>query len=229
LWIMWDMKTVAIIPARGNSKGIQKKNVANLAGKPLLVYSIEQALQSSFIDKVVVSSDDDAILNVAKKFAVETIRRPPEFSHDTAPMDGVIKHALDILIKQNYEADLVVLLQPTSPLRRLNTVNSAISAFIKNRNKFDSLMPLSETSSKVGTLENKRFVPSYFPGAQRQELEKTYFDCGTIHIFKPEIIRAGKFFGERIYGFFIDWPESLDIDETDDMKLAEYFLMNLKQ
>ncbi len=218
-------KVLAIIPARGGSRGIPGKNLKKLAGKPLLVYSIEQAKAVPAIDRVVVSSDDDAVLEVAQTHGAQAIKRPSEFSGDTAKMDGAILHALTVLAEEGYRPDLVVLLQPTSPLRRVQTIARAIHEFSASGERFDSLMPLAETSSKVGTIAEKQFRPQYAAGAQRQELPVLYYDCGTVYLFKPTLLATGKFFGERIYAFPVSWPESLDIDTRSDFELAEYFLM----
>lgn len=218
------MKILAIIPARGGSQSIPKKNIALLAGKPLISYTIKAAQQSKYIDKTVVSSDDEEILSAAQAEGAEPIKRPGELANNTSKMDQAMKHALAELKKQDCEPDLIVLLQPTSPLRSVGTIDGAIAAFIKNQDKFDSLIPLAPTSNKVGTIEGQAFKPKYPAGAQRQELEALYYDCGTIHIFKPKLINQGDFFGKNIFAFPIPWPESLDIDTPDDIALAEYYL-----
>ena len=218
------MNIISIIPARGGSKGIPRKNIYSLQGKPLICYTIEHALASPDIDRVFVSSDDERILKISKSSGAETILRPTALAGDDTPLDDVINHVLEILDAEKYQVDLIVLLQPTSPLRTGRTLKQAISQFKKNINEFDSLMPLGETSSKIGTIEKQRFQPLYRPGIQRQDLKKTYYDCGTVHIFKPDLIRTGRFFGDKIFGFPIAWPESLDIDTMDEMQLADYHL-----
>lgn len=220
------MKILAIIPARGGSKGIPKKNIAMLAGKPLIEYSIDQAKHSKYLDKIVVSSDDQEILEVARGLGAETILRPTELAQDMSKMDGVIKHALDTLEQQGYVPELVVLLQPTSPLRTAKIIDTAIETFIANKDKFDSLMPLVRTSNKIGTIEGQRFNPKYQVGAQRQEIAELYYDCGTVYLFKPDKIKLGEFFGKNILAFPVAWPASLDIDTKKDLELVEYYLKN---
>lgn len=222
------MKILAVIPARGGSKGIPQKNIIPLVGQPLISYSIKQAQKSDLIDKVVVSSDDEQILSVAQAYGAEIIKRPPELAQDTSVLDGTIRHILESLKKeQGYTPDLIVLLQPTSPLRSVATINDAIGKFIANANEFDSLIPLVETSNKVGIIRGSKFIPRYPVGAQRQELETLYREAGTIFILKPLIIRAGGFFGERICAYLINPQESLDIDSLDDLKMAEFYLQKL--
>lgn len=221
------MKILGLIPARGGSKGIPKKNIIDLGGRPLISYTIDAALFSEKIDKVVVSSDDDKILSISKKCGAQTINRPDELSGDKTPIDKVISHSLDALEKiENFVPDLVVLLQPTSPLRTSQTINLAVELFVSKIDQYDSLIPLHKLVSKVGEVRDGMYVPLWHkPGLQRQELNSLYIECGTIFIFKPDLIRAGKFHGERILPFIVDnVEETLDIDTYNDLKLANCYL-----
>ena len=120
---MYENKTfLAIIPARGGSKRLPHKNVLKLAGKPLIAWSIDAGLQSQYIDKVIVTSDDDEILNIAKQFKGEVIKRPEELASDTATSFDAIKHTIENVEKYDY----IVLLQPTSPLRNFKHIDNAI-------------------------------------------------------------------------------------------------------
>ncbi len=218
------MKIVGLIPARGGSKGIRNKNLALLSGRPLLVHTIRQAKRSKYLDKIVVSSEEEKILTVAKAAGSEVILRPSEFARDDSRMDDVMIHALSVLASQQYIADLVVLLQPTSPLRNDKVIDTAIDAFLPKRDQYDSLVPLEETSAKIGIIDHGRFMPQYLPGMQRQELSVIYHDCGAVYIFKPDVLRCGEFFGKRLFAFPIAWPASLDIDTPEDLQLAEYYV-----
>lgn len=125
---MYKNKTfLAIIPARGGSKRLPRKNVLDLCGKPLITWSIEAGLNSKYIDKVVVSSDDDEILEISRKFGAETIKRPDELASDTATTFDAIKHTIDNLEKYDY----IVLLQPTSPLRDQKHIDEAIELLVE--------------------------------------------------------------------------------------------------
>src|SRR3989344_1132419 len=119
-------KILAIIPARGGSKGIPGKNIKLLAGKPLIAHSIEAARNSRFINRVIVSTDDEHIANAARKYGAEIIMRPKELAEDKTPMDPVLQHAVEFLEKENYIPEAVMLLQPTSPLRTTEHINEAI-------------------------------------------------------------------------------------------------------
>lgn len=223
------MNILAIIPARGGSKGIPKKNIINLDGKPLITYSIITALKSKYIDKIVVSTDDEEISRVSKEAGASVIKRPTELSLDNSKMDGVIKHVLLELEKERYIPALVVLLQPTSPLRTAETVDQAIKSFLEEESKFDSLTAVFPISNKIGIIKNGFYCPKLEMGKQRQELEKFYKECGTIFIFKPNIINTDKFFGNNVYPFIItNLRETVDVDTYDDLKLAKFFIKSEK-
>ena len=131
---------LAVIPARGGSKRLPGKNILDLCGKPIIAWSIEAGLNSSYIDKVVVSSDDDDILDTAKRFKAEIIKRPKQLASDTASSFDVVKHAIDNLESYDY----VVLLQPTSPLRNYQHIDKAIE-FLEEKNA-DSIISVCEVN-----------------------------------------------------------------------------------
>lgn len=219
-------KILALIPARGVSRGIPHKNIALLRNKPLLYYSIKIAQQIDYIDRIIVSSDDPKILAIAKKYGTEVIKRPKRFAQDNSKMDSVIRHVLKILErKDSYILDLIVLLQPTSPLRKLLTVKKAVNEFIQKIDNYDSLMPLWQIEGKLGKIVGHRYKPFNKVNMQRQQLKPFYKECGTIFIFKPAIIKSGSLYGKNIYPFVIlNQEEALDIDSKEDIKLADYFL-----
>lgn len=223
-----NKKILAIIPARGGSKSISKKNIVDLNGRPLLSYSINTARLSKYVDRTIVSSDDQEILAVAEKYGAETVTRPEELAQDNSSMLGALKHALQALAaKDGFRPDLIVLLQPTSPLRTAETVDSSIEAFVKNINDFDFLMPLHQIENKIGRIKDGRYFPlTHQVGKQRQELEPVYKECGTIFIFKPEVIeKSEQGFGERIFPFIIESEqEASDIDCYEDLELANLFI-----
>jgi CMP-N-acetylneuraminic acid synthetase len=135
-------------------------------------------------------------------------------------------HALKYI--ENYDKfipKIIILLQPTSPLRKIVTINEAIKIFLDNFNEFDSLIPVYPIKNKIGTIENGIYKPVYPLGTRRQDLKKYYKECGTIYIFKPELIKKGNMFGEKMLPFKIKNPEeAIDIDSLSDLKNAEYLL-----
>ena len=119
-------KVLAIIPARGGSKGLPRKNIADLAGKPLIAWTIEASLNSKYITKTMVSSDDKEILDISVEYGAEIIKRPENLASDDATSESVVKHAIDCLEATGEVFDIVVLLQPTSPLRNSKDIDNAI-------------------------------------------------------------------------------------------------------
>lgn len=216
------MKIISVIPARGGSKGIPRKNIYPLYGKPLIVYTIEQSLLSKFIDQTIVSTDDEEIKEISTNCGANVIDRPARLATDNASIESCLFHVIKFI-----KSDIIVLLQPTSPLRKVKTIDKAIKLFLDKYEKYDSLIPLYRLDGKVGKIENQRFIPNYKIGSRRQDLDKLYSECGTIYIFKTSIIGKKELFGERIMPFVItDYEESIDIDMIDDLKLAEFFLEN---
>lgn len=215
---------LAIIPARSGSKEISGKNKIELLGKPLISYSVNTALSSKHVNKVIVSSDDKEILALCEKLQVETIKRPKKYAQNNSPIDLALKHVLDKL-ENNYIPDLIVLLQPTSPLRKVETVDRAIKEFIKKGKDYDSLIPLHRIESKIGKIKKKMYYSFNNLGKQRQELKPYYKECGTVFIFRPDVIRRGKYYGEKIFPFIVESNiEAIDIDDMFDLKLAEFYL-----
>ena len=138
-----NKEIMAIIPARGGSKSIPRKNIVPLGGKPLIAWSIEAALGSKFITRTVVSSDDEEILKVAETHGAEVLRRPAELATDKATSEPVILHVLDHFLKhEKYEPDLVIYLQPTSPLRTTDDIDGAIRVF--HQKEADALISVYE-------------------------------------------------------------------------------------
>ena len=222
---MYKNKTfLGIIPARGGSKRLPKKNVLNLCGKPLVAWSIEAGLNSSYLDMLVVSSDDDQILDIASHSRVHTLKRPDELATDVASTFDTLKHVLDKTEKHDY----VVLLQPTSPLRTENHIDDAIE-FLEAR-EADAIVSVCEADhnpSWCGTLDDslsmKGFLKDEFTNKRSQDLEKFYKLNGAIYICKVDKLLEEKklILKDKVYAFIMDRKSSIDIDEQIDFKIAE--------
>lgn len=222
---MYNNKTfLAIIPARGGSKRLPRKNVLDLCGKPLIAWSIEAGLNSKYIDKVVVSSDDDEILEISKKFGAETIKRPDELASDTATTFDAIKHTIDNLEKYDY----IVLLQPTSPLRNEKHTDEAIE-LLENKNadavvsvcEMDHSPLWSNTLPQDGKMNN--FLRDEVLNKRSQDLEKYYRLNGAIYICQLDKLleNRGFFLKNNIFAYTMDRKSSIDIDEGIDFKIAK--------
>ncbi len=217
------MKTIGIIPARGGSKGIYKKNIKILFGKPLIFYTIEAALKSN-LDRVIVSTDDPLIKEISINYGAEVIDRPADFANDDTPTLPVIQHAIskvDII----YNAFMV--LQPTSPLRTYIHINEAIDLF-ENNEDADSLVsvvkvPHHFTPEKIMTYDGN-FLKGNLKIDRRQEVNSYYARNGAA-IYLTRIERINQFIiGGNILPYFMNKLDSIDIDDDEDFRIAEMFL-----
>lgn len=213
-----------IIPARGGSKGIPRKNLRNLNGKPLIFYAINTSRQLlNFNIDVYVSTEDDEISLISKKFNSKVVKRSSDIANDKATLDPVIFEAYNEIIKDtSKEYEAVITLQPTSPLLNPETLENAINYFFKNN--FDTLISGVEDTHLTWIQDGETFVPNYKARLNRQELPKTFKETGGFVITKPEFIKVNSRFGNKIEIYPISKKESIDIDDFDDWNLCEYYL-----
>jgi len=225
---MYQDKTfLAVIPARGGSKRLPRKNVLDLCGKPLIAWSIEAGLQSKYINKVIVTSDDDEILEVSKKYGADAIQRPDDLASDTATTFDAIKHAIDNCEKYDY----VVLLQATSPLRDEKHIDEVIELLeSKNADAVISVCEMDHSPLWSNTLDEnlsmKGFLKDEVLHKRSQDLEKYYRLNGAIYICKTDKLLANKsfFLKNNIFAYKMDRKSSSDIDEEIDFKIAEVLM-----
>lgn len=213
-------ETIAIIPARGGSKRLPDKNVKLLGGIPLLVHSILYAQQHDFIEAVYVSTDDEAIKKVALQYGAVVIDRPKELSGDFEPTVSALKHAVQII----GDAENIVLLQPTNPLRPLNLLQEAFSVF--KSGDYDSLMTVTRNHQKFGKIEKQKFLPfNYKVGQRSQDLAPLYYENGLLYIAKASVILNNEIITPTAFPFEVNHSfATVDIDTQDDFEYAEYLL-----
>lgn len=214
------MKTIAIIPARGGSKRLPRKNLISLGEIPLIVHTINYAkANKNLIDRIVVSTDDEDIKIVAENAGVEVMTRPAELSSDTSTTVSVLKH---VLYTDPVKYDNVILLQPTNPLRPFRLLAEAYSKFISGN--YDSLMTVTETRQKLGKIINNRFHPfNYKMGQRSQDLKPLYFENGLLYISKVDLVLKGYLLGDRNLPYIVDHPfAKIDIDLKEDLDYAHY-------
>ena len=222
------MKYLAIIPARGGSKRLPDKNILYLNGIPLIAWSIEAAKKSKNIDDIVVTSDSDKILDIAKKYNVKTIKRPDFLASDTATTFDVIKHAIENF---GEKSEYVVLLQPTSPLRNEKHINEAIELLEKKN--ADAVISVCEvdhsplwSNTLPENLDMSNFIRDEIKNKRSQDLEKYYRLNGAIYICKTNRLLEEKtfFIKNNIFAYVMDKKSSVDIDDEVDFELAKVLM-----
>jgi N-acylneuraminate cytidylyltransferase/CMP-N,N'-diacetyllegionaminic acid synthase len=223
-------KFLAIIPARGGSKGIPHKNIMDLCGKPLISYSIEEAKKSKYIDYVLVSTDDEEIKEVSMNYGANVpFLRPDKFSDDKAKSIDVVIHAIEFLKNDGNIFDYVVLLQPTSPLRTYEDIDSAIELILeKNESSLVSVCEVDENPILMRIIENdtlKSILEFNGGNLRRQDLPTYYIFSGALYINTVEMILCeNTFINEKSIPFIMERSKSIDIDNILDAKLAKYIL-----
>ena len=216
--------TVAIIPARAGSKGIPCKNLIELCGKPLVSWSIEQALRADRIESVWVSSDGDEILDIAKTYGAHPIRRPAKLSDDRASSESAWLHAMDVIEAGGCTIDRVVAMQATSPIREPRDLDEALALF--EAEDLDSLLSVVEIKdffvwqqADDGRIDSVNY--DYRNRPLRQHVDKLYRENGSFYIFKPEILRThNNRLGGRIGMYVMEGHKSFQIDTPEDVRLC---------
>jgi CMP-N-acetylneuraminic acid synthetase len=224
---------IGLIPARGGSKAIPGKNLVPLAGKPLLAYTAEAARGARRLDRVLLSTDDEKIAASGRALGLEVpFLRPAELADDNTPMQPVIAHALDWCEREGRPARVVVLLQPTSPLRRAGHIDEAVSLLLqKNAATVVSVMavPHRFTPGSLMTATAGGALKPLLDGEmvlQRQDKPRLFARNGpAILAVRAEVVRGGALYGEPTVGYEMDAESSLDIDEPEDLWLAEQYLL----
>jgi YrbI family 3-deoxy-D-manno-octulosonate 8-phosphate phosphatase len=215
---------LAIIPARGGSKGIPRKNVRPFLGKPLLVHSIDHARSSPSVTRVIVSTDDPEMTAAAREHGAEVVQRPAALSSDTASSESALLHVLDYLGEtEGYEPDLVVFLQATSPLRRPDDIQGAIETL--EREGADSLFSACSAHGFVWRLhegELRSLTYDYRNRPRRQDIGEDLIENGSIYVFRPWVIRKHhNRLGGKVAVYRMDPFHSFQIDEPGDLERIE--------
>ena len=236
----YSKEVLAIIPARGGSKGIKNKNITNLNGSSLISYSIKAALESKLISRVICSTDSEIIAEEAIKHGAEVpFLRPDQISQDNSSDIEYFNHAIEWLkINESYKPKLLVQLRPTSPLRNLEMIDEAIQIMIED-GSYDSLRAVSQpdhTPHKMWKLvKRNEMIPllkltgNKEPyNTNRQNLPEVYAQTGSIDITRPETLEKYKSMtGKKIYPFIMDERYFIDIDNIESLELAEIRMKRL--
>jgi CMP-N,N'-diacetyllegionaminic acid synthase len=234
--VIGEKRLLAIIPARGGSKRLPRKNILYLEGKPLIAWTIKAALKSKYIDRVVVSTDDDEIAEISKKYGADVpFIRPDELSTDEASSVDTIIYTLDKLKQQNDNYHYIVLLQPTSPLRTYKHINNAVK--IMQGSKALSVISVAEAThnsiwcNQLGDNNDlSEFINLGYKNKRSQDLPKQYCLNGAIYLCEVSsfIKQHGFFLENRCCAFEMDKESSIDIDDKIDFQLAEVLINNIQ-
>ncbi len=222
------MKCLAIIPARGGSKGLPRKNVLPLAGKPLIAHNIEQARLAERVDRVIVSTDDAEIAAISRQYGAEVVWRPDEISGDSASSESALLHALEHLRNsEGYQPDLLVFLQCTSPLTRAEDIDGAIETLLADdADTALAVIPFhyflwqpTENGNAMGINHDKRVRPL------RQERKPQYLETGAVYVMRVSgfVQAKHRFFGKTTL-YVMPSERRLEIDERVDLDIAEVLL-----
>ena len=225
-------KIIGLVTARGGSRGIPKKNIRPLASKPLIAWSIEAAKQSQDLERVIVSTDDEEIALIARKWGADVpFIRPDFLAQDNSPHIDVVIHVLEWLKEnQDYVPDYVMLLQPTSPFRTANDINAAIE--IAQRSNADSVISVCESPAhpyKIRRISGQGVLSDFIEKPdgyiRRQDFPQAYLENGAIYLVKRDIvINRRTLYPKNTYPYIMESEYSLDIDTLWDFCLAEMML-----
>jgi CMP-N,N'-diacetyllegionaminic acid synthase len=228
---------LAIIPARGGSKGLPGKNIRDLAGKPLIAWSIEAANGSKYIDRCVVSTDDNEIAEISREHGGDVpFIRPAEFAKDQTSSMDVVTHAIKYLGEQGQTFDYIVLLEPTSPLRNNTDIDQALTTLDGNRESAKAIVGVCKSESghpafsasinQAGLLEP--YQSEVFGILRRQDIADLYFFEGTIYVSDTNhLLDTLSFYSDKTMPYIVPRWKSIEIDELFDMIIAEAVINNI--
>lgn len=227
-----NKRILGLVVGRGGSKGIPRKNIRPLCGKPLIAYAVIPGKESKYVDRLIVSSDDAEIIEVAKSYGAEApFVRPPELASDTAKALPVIQHAIKFCEEQEGKKyDFVVYLEPTGPLRLVSDIDGAIEKAVDTgADSVVGLMELEDANPvRVKKIVNDKIEPFCIPepeGLRRQDQEKAYLRNGSVYVFRRDnIMENNSLWGGVSRPFVMPRERSVNIDEESDFLVAEYFL-----
>jgi len=222
-------RVIAVIPARGGSKGLPRKNLRILAGVPLIVHSIRAAQEAELVDLVIVSTEDVEIADVAEAHGAQVVQRPPELATDMAQNDAVVRHALETVRVPAHVGDIAVLLQPTSPLRRARDIDACVALF--RQGGVETVLSVCEVDVHPGKCVYIRdgriepFTTDWDMEARRQEMQVVYRQNGAVYVVEADnFMKNGRFYRKPCGAYEMDRRDSIDIDDELDLQLAENLL-----
>lgn len=227
------MKALGIIPARGGSKGVPRKNIRPLGGKPLIQYTAESALASQRLDRVILSTDDEEIAAVGRRCGLEVpFMRPAELARDDTPTLPVVQHAVRWIEDQGDRYDVICLLQPTNPMRRTEDIDGCLAML--EHGDFDSVVSVLPVPHEYNPhwvyLQDEKgrlhlSTGESTPIPSRHDLPRAFHREGSVYAVRRDVLmNEGSLYGQRIGGYLIDAGQTVNIDEPEDLVRAELLL-----
>lgn len=214
------MKILTVIPARGGSKGIPRKNIKMMCGRPLISYVIETLKKSRYNMDIAVSSDDEEILHVAEKYGAITVLRPARISTDEVTLDPVIHHAVASIEKDlDTQYNYVITVQPTSPLLTTKTLDDAITIMIERQ--YDTIISVVNSPKLSWRQEDNSYLPNYKERVNRQYMDKNLVETGAFLISRREVVSELTRIGPNVSVYEVPAAESVDIDNIEDWWIVE--------
>ena len=224
----------AIVPARGGSKGVAHKNRREIAGVPLISYTLRAARSAESLDRIVVTTDDPEIARIARDEGVEVVIRPPEIAGDASPVIEAVRHVLNALMERDgYTADVIVLLQPTSPFRDSRDIDAAVELFLANdRTPVCSVYRCEDNHpARMYRIEDDRLV-ALFPdlaSLRRQDLPPVFHRNGSLYVFGQPEVASGRIIGEGMLPYVMPASSSVNIDAEIDFVLMAAMLEQARE
>lgn len=219
-------EVVAIVPARGGSKGLPRKNLRVIGGQPLVAHSLLAGRGASSVSATYLSTEDDEIAAVGEACGAIVIRRPAELASDTAQNDAVMRHALEVIRASGSNPEVAVLLQPTSPLRRPSDIDNCVALFLEKKPRtVVSVCPVDHHPGKVVTIRDgllEPFTNDHDMEARRQDLPEVFRQNGAIYVVGvDDFLSNGRFYARPCLGYAMDRRDSIDVDDEFDLGLAD--------
>lgn len=229
------MRVLGVIPARGGSKGIPRKNIRLLGGKPLLAWTIETAKASRRLTRVVLSTEDEEIAEVGRAWGVEVpFLRPRELAEDDTPTLPVLVHALEQCEREDSHYDAVCLLQPTAPLRRTEWIDDCVTKLAQSgADSVVTVLPIPAEHHPWWSLEVTedgwlKFTKEEGKGLRRQDLPPAFHRDGSVYVMRRHVLLGGSLYGDRIAAYEVSADETVNLDTEEDWRRAEGMIAALR-
>lgn len=235
------MNILCVIPARGGSKGLRNKNIRPVFGKPLIAYTIEAALQSRLINKIVVSTDNEKIARVAHKYKIQVIKRPKRYATDLSPIEYALRHAVRYLeVEEDYVSDIVVWLQANIPIRKKGQIDKVIRKLLSSgADSAVTVYPVSQFPQWMKVIDKDGFLSPLFPSVKeyrRQDVKDMYLLDGAIVAIKLRVLMstaymkgAHVYMGKKIVSLIQDRKYTIEVDDKESLNLTKLFINKEKR